>query len=519
MEPNSLSNRLYSILNDKPLGILYQIYYLTREFGAVEHFELLVCEPERLTGAVDFLLGFPDKVLSLVPDFQELEEIGAVESELKSDLQKFKTPDLVLDVGLFKTSRKLLCYSTKFQKILLASCKEAIIGKPKGVEKAEDWLRWHIVSRPEDLRHQESITYFLSRKHDESNAVDAIAKEWKCISNNHILKESNKSNLSESETRTAIESGGSWIPLFWEEYRCDDCFDYFDFTMLRIADWAEFGGYEIWWKCWARYTREELVVNQGDPSWLFHLLRCDKAISVLGSSAKDLVRGFLQALGLNTETVCMPKRMSIFFRNNGDEADLPAIAAAVVFARTRLGEEATDISKEMAEKACDFLFSTQDVDGFWQSSYCRNGCINTTAMALHALAFFRPKGWINAAKLGREWLLDNQDEMGYWRYESSPYMTVFVLDSLIITSKDILAVENIEAGSLSLTFVSKKELYPSGDKKNKEINLYLGKYVANEETHNTNNQIFKGTFNGINAPLGKNQGFDGHFNFIRGCTI
>ena len=59
-------------------------------------------------------------------------------------------------------------------------------------------------------------------------------------------------------------------------------------------------------------------------------------------------------------------------------------------------------------------------------------------MAMHALGMTRPRGWERAMSQAGEWLLDVQNEDGYWEQSGTPdpaYLTVLVLDALNLANE------------------------------------------------------------------------------------
>lgn len=101
---------------------------------------------------------------------------------------------------------------------------------------------------------------------------------------------------------------------------------------------------------------------------------------------------------------------------------------------------------ELVAPAIDSLQKHQFEDGGWPCWANENGKpdIESTAMAMHAIALQKPNGFERTLDAGREYLLVRQDRAGHWTEPSAPdpvYLTVLVLDAI-----------EMAAGGSSLTF-------------------------------------------------------------------
>lgn len=95
------------------------------------------------------------------------------------------------------------------------------------------------------------------------------------------------------------------------------------------------------------------------------------------------------------------------------------------------------ISQAAAEGELEALVYLRSRGHVWPSLN-RLKSIESTAMAMHALAESKPTDWRPAAKKGRDWLLSEQASDGAWReeYSDPAYLTVLVLDAISLADAD-----------------------------------------------------------------------------------
>ncbi|MBD3305483.1 hypothetical protein GF348_03845 [candidate division KSB3 bacterium] len=112
-------------------------------------------------------------------------------------------------------------------------------------------------------------------------------------------------------------------------------------------------------------------------------------------------------------------------------------AASIVFASERIGSPHSDAL--LIDQASEALLKYQDPEGHWRCWVDdERPAIQTTAMAVHALAMRRPRGWELAVSTARDWLWSVQDLSGCWIEFDCPdsvYLTVLVLDALELSAQ------------------------------------------------------------------------------------
>jgi hypothetical protein len=123
------------------------------------------------------------------------------------------------------------------------------------------------------------------------------------------------------------------------------------------------------------------------------------------------------------------ERCLIEFTPAAEHEPLPPFTSTIIFSHHRLKLD----SSAVIDRMVDVLQRGQDTTGAWRDwAGDPELSIESTAMALHALALARPDRWERSAKKGRDWLWSRQQDDGAWREEAgdSLYLTVLVLDAI-----------------------------------------------------------------------------------------
>ena len=183
--------------------------------------------------------------------------------------------------------------------------------------------------------------------------------------------------------------------------------------MLRTVEWCNIGGYDRWW---ARFAREqyESVIHLGvEPVpaafYLFGLARSNYALRLLSRGLDRL----LDALRLPEYQQPFPWRIVRWRLEKPAPVDHFAYAASLAFSMARLHPQQVD--DQLIGQALDALLRHQSDNGAW---YCwaddTHHSIDTTAMAIHALALLKPRGWEISTSAAAEWLWSMQEREGCW---------------------------------------------------------------------------------------------------------
>jgi hypothetical protein len=211
-------------------------------------------------------------------------------------------------------------------------------------------------------------------------------------------------------------------------------------TMFRVVEWCGIDGFDAWWTRFARETNEDML--QGGPVpemvtwWLFDMCRSSFARKLMGETLLHV---------LNVVTVCGPPRRFPWVltrprRGKGgsieyfSDDNLDYAASLVWCAKWLRPSE----HKELTREAVGLLAKHQLACGGWSDwTSSREASIETTAVAIHAIATSGAPRSKEMMRSAAKWLIEQQDPAGYWAEASCPnrvYLTVLVLDALEMAS-------------------------------------------------------------------------------------
>lgn len=312
------------------------------------------------------------------------------------------------------------------------------------LDKAEAWLQYFAKYTEADA-DLEALVYLVSRGYDCSQHIQRTATNWREWVNHKIEnfrraqyydnfdtdeKTLFRKELSYVEASDIQNQPSTFLPNFWVGYDSQDLS--IDATMLRTVEWCDIGGFEDWWQRLADDLYEATIYGGLDPVagcyFLFNLCRSDYAIQLMHNS---LIRD-LEVLEFPENKQQYPWRRTNFRADPPQTVDHLAYAASVVFVNKRL--RPMQSNSKLVEQAIETLMKRQDTAGGWP--YLTDNehiSMEATAMAMHALALTKPRGWELALSAASDWLWSTQDRAGCWRDPGAPdavYLTVLVLDAV-----------------------------------------------------------------------------------------
>jgi len=294
---------------------------------------------------------------------------------------------------------------------------------------------------------QEALVYLRSRGHECGKQIDELVSDWKRAAQQQIENCAKDVSVYVLETGETKREGG--IPLakvsdvknvspyllhnFWGGR--DEQGLSIDATMLRTVQWCEIGGFDEWWERLARTTTQDVIQGGIDSVpgsfWLFNMSRSDYAIELMG---RALDRA-LEVIELPSNGEPYPWRVMREWNAQGERAscsvDHLPYAAAIVFANLRV--RSSQPNDSLIRLATEVILKAQDEDGAWHCWADSHPSVEATAMCLHAVALWRPRGWERAGRKGVKWLWSKQERSGCWLDRGSPdpvYLSVLVLDAL-----------------------------------------------------------------------------------------
>jgi hypothetical protein len=302
------------------------------------------------------------------------------------------------------------------------------------VSKAEGWLL-KVVNEMEGVWDQEALVYLRSRGHDCHDQVADLIQGWK-VAEQARLDDYNqrveKTRGAEANATNIEDISPIFLRDFWGGAQPEDYS--FEATMLRTVDWCEIAGFDSWWHRLEQRLKENTFSYEGTnllPNWLFAMSRSDYAIKVM----RRVLERHLELISLAGPNKPEPWMMRSSSTSGCVEQHL-SHASAIVFAHHRL--RTPDSDPKLVQQAVDALCKMQDEKGAWHDfSNDTDASIESTAMAVHAMALAQPGSWSRIAARARDWLGSVQQDDGSWTEPgtSGPtYLTVLVLDAIALAS-------------------------------------------------------------------------------------
>ena len=339
----------------------------------------------------------------------EDQKIKQYSSSLGSNVSKEK-PRNKTSEGLSKEELEKIqkMYEESKEKQLLYDEYCESIKNLEPLEKAESWLHY-IAENIRGYIDQEALVYFVSRGKC-SNYTKQI----------HDLEVWWREELNNTQ-RSDPKSNYFWSSPIEHSLVIDS-------VMMRTKEWLKINGFE---KSWSDLVKKTDYITPEEPSASYLLMnycRSDYALTkmrgFLGNILKLIVNN--QSDNENKWQLSRPKDGTFIYIEHN------SLTANLVFSFERLHPK--DIDEIIINEAIQKLIYNQDDSGGWKA--WQDGTkfsIETTAMAIHALALNKPDGWERYAKKGMEFLLSKQHECGFWQefYDDlEVYTTVLVLDAI-----------------------------------------------------------------------------------------
>jgi hypothetical protein len=315
------------------------------------------------------------------------------------------------------------------------------------LEKVRAWLQYIADHRAADS-DLEALVFLASRGHDLTSLTTEVMNEWKEAERDRlegynagiVVHDTNSGRTRRRKRPSPITANdivdtsrvGLWD--FWVG-RDEQQFT-IDATMLRATEWLRIGGFEHWWKRLARETAEDVVLGGGFEGmagalWLFGMCRSEFAMNIMAPT-----------LNRALDTITIPRIKAPFpwqeyerrvGRAKAVLADHIPCASCIVFAESRL-HRATGL-RDDAIAAIQRHYD----NGSWPVWTGKPApSIEATAMAMHALAMIRPRGWEHMMAGASSWLLHVQHRDGYWVESGTPdpvFLTVLVMDALSLAKR------------------------------------------------------------------------------------
>jgi len=319
------------------------------------------------------------------------------------------------------------------------------------LERAEAWLSF-VAAHIESEGDQEALVYLRSRGHDCGAEIEKMIAEWRHWAEESIRQCSRGTPefiAGSGKTKTRRIGGMSlreasqvrrlsrfqlrdfWTGSDYQEFTIDA-------TMLRTVEWCDVGGFDDWWQRMAKEFAQDAALGGVEPvpaSYaLFALVRSRLAIDLMGRSLGRIFEALTVAQGDDEPWSVFAGAIPPHRRRPARVAHLE-LASCLAFAGAVLAP-VFDAPEEIPRRAAEFLLSCQQPSGPWGTWFdLPRDSIETTAMAVHALAVAKPRGWQQAVRSAEAWLWSVQHVEGFWAEASAPdavWLTVLVLDAIAL---------------------------------------------------------------------------------------
>lgn len=315
------------------------------------------------------------------------------------------------------------------------------------LEKVASWLQYIADHRTADS-DLEALVFLASRGHDLTAQAAQVMTEWKEAERDRISeynrgkavyhltsgRAGRRKRPAPVSTNDIASTSRVNLPDFWcgrDEQQLT-----IDATMLRATEWLRIGGFDHWWDRLARETAEDVVLGGGFDGmagafWLFGMCRSGYALTIMASALNRA----LDAITIPRIKAPLPWQDIIPTRRRAKAvlSDHIPCASAIVFAEHRLHRPT-----ELSDQAIGTIQRHYE-NGSWPVWTGESApSVEATAMAMHALAVLRPRGWEHMMAGASSWLLHVQHKEGYWGESGTPdavFLTVLVMDALNLASR------------------------------------------------------------------------------------
>jgi nucleoside phosphorylase len=321
---------------------------------------------------------------------------------------------------------------------------ESIINDlPKGIEKAELVL-YPIALEAGTDGDMEAAIYFAAQGEYLLDPMD-IRSEWHrviCLDiergrpiskvPEEIIERARSGTLSLTEASEILRFNDD-LPRFFG-FR-DEEEDFIDSTFIRSVEWFEVKGFQPWVDSISNElsTIYQYGIEHNRAAWsLFYWCRSDL---IINKTEKFGLESFLFGLLNGPIEKSKPWKTSWFTQKTIEYVDYLPIASSIVFCWYRIDPKS--FRSDVLESAIELLFQTQLNCGGWPLiSNESEGSLLSTCLAIHALALAKPKGWKSSLNKAKEWLINNQNNSGFWHIDGGPIvmLTVLALESIHLAS-------------------------------------------------------------------------------------
>ena len=314
---------------------------------------------------------------------------------------------------------------------------------PKGIEKTEAWLYYNALNTNTDSSLEALIYFYCKGEYlVESDQIKEMFRLRMCrlIERDGLYNKGKKAVIERAKKDEILLSEASELLTFNDRkprllYFNDNEEDFIDVTFFRTVEWLNLKGFDPWIESFARdiSTFYQGGVDSIDSSfYLFSICRSDLA---LRKSTRIGLEALLYGVTVGTIDVNRPWRINWpIMTPAGKEmltTDYIITACVIVFAWARICPP--NLNQEIFKRAIVFLNQTQLKSGAWPlTSNDIEGDIIATCYAIFSFSEAKPEKWNESILKAKEWLIQQQNEVGCWDIEGAPtlYINTICLEAI-----------------------------------------------------------------------------------------
>jgi nucleoside phosphorylase len=319
---------------------------------------------------------------------------------------------------------------------------EVIAAIPQSVEKANSWIRIVALDAGADSDVEAAI-YLASRGDVAAVDSEMLRERWHAMICNDIassrypgivpeptIERAKQRTISLAEASQVLRFGETLNRFF--SFR-DEEEIHIDSTMFRAVDWLGISGFTPWLESAIEDLSKgpQAGVDQSYSAWwLYHWCRSDLAIRMADQAGLE---SWLWALLNGGATRQEPWRIFWADRKGPRDREYLPLAAIILFAWHRINP--SGFTYDVPVKAIRLLEQTQLQSGAWPAySDDSEPDLLATMAAVHGLASAQSTGWRAMVARAADWLLTQQQDVGYWAVQGGPIVaiTIEALDAISI---------------------------------------------------------------------------------------
>lgn len=315
---------------------------------------------------------------------------------------------------------------------------EAFVSIPSGVKKTEAWLYPYALKSGADA-DLEALIYFKSQG-ESLVSSDEVSENWRnaiCIDveRDSFINKNKKSTIKKAKNKELsfmeladLLNDSNYFPDFLSAR--DEEEDFITPTFFRVVEWFQLNEFDPWINAYAQEISTAYQSGVDEVYSLFPLFYLCRSDLLIRKASKFGLEALLYGICVGKIESAKPWKRYWAAHDEDDTnriiVDYIPTASIIAFAWQRINP--TNINFDVLDKAMLLLFQSQLASGGWPlTSRHTNGDILSTYLAMIALGVNKPEGYQRYLDKAKEWLLNQQNEVGCWYIQGGPTLMINVL--------------------------------------------------------------------------------------------